>query len=57
MSAPESHHLRENLDETVLGPETSYRDKFLITTSLSLQTGPGHYIFFQMLNDESPEGD
>jgi hypothetical protein len=53
----DGHVLTENLDETILGPETSYRNKFLITTSLCLPKDPGPYIFFQMLNDKSPEGD
>lgn len=49
-------YLTENLDQTILGPETTYRNKFLITTALLIRPSNGPYLFFQMLNDSSPEG-
>jgi hypothetical protein len=50
-------YLTENLDQTILGPETSYRNKFLVTTSLNIRQAPGPFLFFQMLDDSSPEGE
>jgi hypothetical protein len=55
--APDAEYLTENLDPTVLRPETPYRRKFLISASLVLagaRNGP--YLFFQILSDKSPSG-
>lgn len=54
---PPESYLTENLDQTKLMPETSYRNKFLIAMDLVVhESSPGPFVFIQVLNDNSPEG-
>jgi hypothetical protein len=55
VTLPPERYLTDNLDQTQLMPETRYRNKFLIATQLFISHCTPMF-FFQILNDNSPEG-
>jgi hypothetical protein len=55
VTPPRERYLTPNLDQNHLMPETRFRNKFLIATQLFISHCTPLF-FFQILNDNSPEG-
>jgi hypothetical protein len=56
VTTPPERYLTPNLDPTKLMPETRYRNRYLIATQLFIQHCSPPLFFFQVLNDNNPDG-
>jgi hypothetical protein len=53
---PDTKYLTALLDQTKLMPQVPYRLKYQLSMSLYEPPAKGPYFFFQILNDQNPEG-